>query len=49
MGPGMFDGLGRAIGCLVLLVFVLGIAAGALGGSCAKSCRYRIEGQNDKD
>jgi len=38
MGPGMFDGLGKAIVCLLLIAFLLGIAA----AGCVRACPYRV-------
>lgn len=38
MGPGMFDGIGKAIGCALICAFLLGI----LATSCVKACPYRF-------
>jgi hypothetical protein len=32
------DGLGKAIGCVILIAFLCGIAA----ASCVKACPYRV-------
>lgn len=38
----MLDGIGKAIGCLMLVALLIGAVAGACGVSCAKGCKYRV-------